>query len=194
MDSRSEDSQQSILNLEKLLIEITETPAQFIDNKDLVNALSDQTRTYKYIDQKRGIFAQSLNRIKRNVHVINGGFNALEEQRKKAFREVTKTLAKSISSQNKPKRGTKAELEAKVKSLKKTRQLLREDMLLITLLLEKSMHQARQYAKESKQHRLIALCDKEQQELRGMLSLSKMKNWSPKSDNYIEISSVRENE
>lgn len=172
MDSRTDSSQRSIQNLCELFEAIISKPEEYLENAFLLDCLPDQGRMYKYENKELGLISQSLNRVKRNAHIVDGGFDQLEKQRKNAQEAIEKALLKSVT----PKPGTKVDLQSKIKTLQTQNQVLQEDMLLLSLLLEKSLHQAQVYANESCSEQIKTLCQKEQKELRAMLTMKQSKH------------------
>lgn len=172
-DPRKQRSQCWILDLAKWLREINEQPEKFIASADeLLPILKDQKRTYSFSNETRGIYGQGLNRVKRNAGVIEGGWCTLDNLRKDAFKKLERAVCAPNNKAGKP--GTKAELAEKKKQAKDRELIARQDMLLLTMLLEKSMHQARCYALDSRNPSIQALCSKEQGEIRSKLSATSM--------------------
>ena len=162
--------EEGLSNLEALLREVINDPMSHSENKDLLFALGSQGSLAKYSYTERGIFGSSLNTLKRRSDVTTvGGFAALDSLRKAALTALTK---KSVQSTH-PGRGSKAYLVEKVENLEGTIQTLKEDLLLLTFVLEKSLQQSRTYADYATES-VQAMCKKEQRELFDIISLRKI--------------------
>lgn len=64
-------------------------------------------------------------------------------------------------------------MNQRITELSMENQILKQELLLISYLLEKSMRQARHYAAQAEPDNVRLLCEKEQKEIRAYLSLSK---------------------
>jgi len=173
---------EGVSHLEELLREIINDPGPHRDNKDLLFALSSQSSLANYCDTERRIHGSSLNTLKRRSDATTvGGFAALDLLRKSALTALTKKLVQDAH----PGRGSKAYLAEKVEDLERTIQTLNEDLLLLTLVLEKSLQQSRTYA-EYATDSIRALCKKEQRELFDIISVRKI----PDSAKVIRLHDV----
>lgn len=161
----------SVLALADLLEKIRQDPASFTEYPNILTILKKQEYLAKLNDESRGISASSLNTVKRiALNVIRGGFETLDELRKGALESILSELHKKSRSNKTDKIG----LSKRLKEVEFENQLLRQDLLLMTYVLDKSLSQARSYASNSESDRIKSLCNKEQRELLDMLSLRKM--------------------
>jgi len=112
----------------------------------------------------------SINTLKAYADdVVEGGFLTLDQLRKAALESINNYVERNRRSN----KTTKAGLTKRVKEQEIEVSYLRQDLLLLTIIIEKSLRQGRQYAEQSNRQRTVDLCEKEQGELRRMLSLSR---------------------
>jgi len=170
LDNRNERNTRSVISLKDFLKEIIDNPADFVENTAVFNALKSQGGMSKLCDVQRNIIGTSLNTVKRIYKkTFQEDFKILDLLRITAYESIELHKSKKISSN----KITKSGLLKRVKELEQTILLRDEDMLCITLALEKSLTQGRYYAIKSENPTLIALCTKEQREIRIMMSLLK---------------------
>lgn len=168
MDKRVERNKQSIFALCSYLQEVAQTPDKIVD-EELIAALKSQGALAKYSNQMRNIVSSSINTMKRIcAQYLDGGFDALDRLRVITLRTIEDSRNRNTSSN----KITRKYMVQRIKELKLSNQKLKQELLLITQLLEISMRQARYYANQSMQDSLRILCEKEQQEIRAHLSLS----------------------
>ena len=173
VDERTQKSQAGILKLYKLLSDIKTNPQDFNGQaKELFMALKSQGGICGYANEKLGIEKQSVNRVKRNARVIDGGWEAFNKLRKEAYKQLDKEINKNNTKVNKT--GTKAYEREKKELARIQLRTAREDLLLITMMLQESMTQARNYAEESGSNLIIERCRLEQSEILFKLSASSM--------------------
>lgn len=169
IDRRVERNTQSVLALYKLLHEMIHDPARHIQNHALINALKSQGGLSKYIDDTRGIVASSINTLKRICeHSLDGGFYALNQARIAALKALQEKADKAKRSNKITREG----MSKRIAELDTQNQLLRQELLLLSHLLNKTMSQARYYAEQANQENVRVLCEKEQREIRSFLSIS----------------------
>jgi hypothetical protein len=168
LDKRVERNTQSVIALADLLREIIQNPASFTGYSNLFDRLKSQGELAKFSDESRGIYASSLNTVKRIAeNALEGGFDALDRLRTSSLNAIMVQMHKKSRSNKIDKVG----LRKRVKELEVENQLLRQDMLLLTYVLEKSLSQGHNYASNAEKPMIRTLCEKEQRELRDMLSL-----------------------
>ena len=169
IDKRIEHHTQSILALFLLLQKIRCNPSQFSLDTALINALKSQGALAKYENKAHGISASSLNTLKRTcVRSLEGGFDAFDQARNTAL-QALQDNTKKMRQGNKI---TRDGMSLRIQELEKQNQLLRQDLLLLSQLLNKSMSQAYYYAKQADKEIIHILCEKEQKEIRAFLSVS----------------------
>lgn len=167
-DKRVERNSKSIVALRDYLRDIVKQPASVSDDRDLLIALKSQGNLSKYSNEIRGIQGSSLNTIKRiSEYCLDGGFGALDLLRRAAL-EAIATSAIDASRSNKE---SKAGLTKRVQELETENQILHEDLLRLSSALITSLIQGRNYAAKSEKPSVLALCTREQRELRATLAL-----------------------
>ena len=170
LDKRVERNTQSVLALQDYLRAINNHANEFLNNTHLYESLKAQGALSKLSVKELGIFRSSLNTVKRIADkAVDGGFAALDRLRLGALEAIAVEKAKSQQSNKVNKVG----LTKRVKELESDNQLLRQDLLLLTLAFEKSLAQAHNYASKAEKPVLLTLCERERRELLDMLSLRK---------------------
>ena len=170
-DKRVVRNTQSVFALQALLQELIHKPGSAYQNEVLLNSLKSQGALSKYCDEKRGIYASSINTLKRICEKsLDGGFDALDRLRIAALESIENEKQK-VSRSNKI---TRTGMSQRIDELEAHNQLLQQELLLLSHLLNKAMGQARYYAEQSDKGNVHVLCDKEQKELRTFLSLSRI--------------------
>ena len=138
-----------------------------LDEK-LESFLKSQGALSKYENKSRGIFSSSINTIKRICEKsLDGGFDALDRLRIGALQALENERCKNIPS----KKTTQRSMADHINELKNANQILQQDLLIMTQLLETAMRHARYYAAQSMQDNVRVLCEKEQKEIRAYFSL-----------------------
>lgn len=169
IDKRVQKHIQSIYSLRDFLFEVIREPASFSQNQELLKCLKSQGALAKYHDETYGIYPSSINTLKRICEKsFEGGFDALDRLRREAF-EAIENEQKKLKKINKI---TRIGLQQRISELEKTNQVLQQELLLLSYLLEKSMRQARYYAQHTHRDQVRLICEKEQNEIRSFLSLS----------------------
>lgn len=169
IDKRVERNIQSALALYSLLQDMIQNPALHLPNHVLISALKSQGALSKYVDEVRGIAASSINTLKRICeNSLNGGFDALNQARIAAL----KSLQENVDKAKRSNKITREGMSKRIAELDSQNQLLRQELLLLSHLLNKTMSQARYYAEQANQESVRVLCDKEQREIRSFLSIS----------------------
>jgi hypothetical protein len=98
---------------------------------------------------------------------LDGGYDALNRLRISALNAISDQAAKA----NRSTKANKIGLRMRVHELEADNQRLREDLLRLTRALGRSLVQGRHYAERSDKPAVLALCAREQRELRSELSL-----------------------
>lgn len=178
-DKRVARSAQSVRALVRLLEEFVRSPSELLlDQSDFLTALSSQGALASYSDTERDISSSSINTQKRIANqILDGGYEYLDRLRTAAVRAVNEYNERQRHSN----KITKVGLGKRVEELQANIATLGEDLLLLTMLFEKSMSQGREYARTSKNPAVITLCEREQQVLRDMLSLRRVASSSAKN-------------
>jgi hypothetical protein len=161
---------ESVLALAKLLWSITKSPNDYMANIPLVQSLNSQGKIAHYSDIQTGISSSSLNTLKRNADLfIPGGFLELDNLRKAALNAVTKTPLLKVTE----KKDKNSQLKSRLAEFERLNILLKEDLLLLTMIFDKSLRQGRSYADRASQQ-IQAICKKEQTELLDMFKNRKL--------------------
>ena len=169
IDKRVERNNQSVVALRKLLHEVIHEPTKFKEDDKLRNALKSQGGLSQYCNEGRGIYVSSINTLKRICEKsLEGGFNALDRLRVSAL-QAMEDEQQNINRSNKITRGG---INQRIAELEVENQVLQQELLLISHLLERSMRQARRYAEQSTHNNVLIICEKEQKEIRAFLTLS----------------------
>ena len=153
--------------LARLLEEVIRNPNSDAARK-IEALLASQGTLARFSDSALGVVGCSLNTLKRSCTLTPGGFPALDGLRQRALSAIA---TRSEEMGDAPTKTTKRQLQAKSHSLKESLNCAMEDLMLLTVILEKSIRQAKLYAQESKQAHLIERCAREHAELRDMMSL-----------------------
>lgn len=157
----------SIVALCSLLQDVLRNPALYSSNVLLKTSLQSQGALARYSDASKGIFASSINSLKRHAIKVDGGFAALDDLRKRALNGLTE-LAQAAQIQP----ITKAGLLRQSDKQHRLEIILREDLDLLTFLLKRALSQGRAYAAKADPS-VASLCQREQREIHDMLSLKK---------------------
>lgn len=167
-DSRLLKNTKSIKKLKQFLDSVSENPQKYAHDDRVISALSSQGALSKLCIAEEGIFSTSTNTLKRiSDSEIEGGFSTLDALRISAKRAISE-LKETTKIQ---RRNTREQLaEEKSKLLEKLQQS-QQDCWRLTVAFNKAMNQGRRYAYSSGDKTIIALCLKEQKELKAMFSL-----------------------
>lgn len=169
MNKRVEKNQLSLLALCDLLRDIVSNPHSYVNYASINNALHSQGALAKFVDESRGIHSSSINTQKRiSENVLEDGYQTLNKLRLTAQLSIEQF---NLSSQI-PKKDTRAGLLAIIEQLKADKQSLKEEMLLLTMVLDRSLRQSERYASQANSA-IQALCKKEHRELLDILSSRK---------------------
>ncbi len=167
IDKRVLRHTQSVFSLYDFLQSIIRAPAHF--DRTLIKHLKSQGALSKYCDESKGIYPSSINTLKRICEKsLDGGFDALDRARQAALQAIDNETHKQQCG----KKITRIILQQRINELEMSNQVLRQELLLLSFLLEKSMRQARHYAEQAMQEHVRLICEKEQKEIRSFLSLS----------------------
>lgn len=144
-------------------------PSRLSNDNEFLSALNSQGSLARYSNVDHGIVGSSLNTMKRLANeLVPGGFEGLDGLRKAAI----STFVTEPLNETGPGRSSKAALLNKVSRLESSVEMLRGDLLLLTLALDKSLRQGKEYASNAEEHVRIR-CNKEQRDLLDMLTLRK---------------------
>lgn len=165
-EARIERHVESLEALSKLLLDVVHNPSAFAEDGVLLAALNSQSGTAKYSCPDRGILGTSLNTLKRiSDRYFKNGYDALEVLRKGALESHLREDRRHHRSNKKTKTG----LAERVQELEQKNAQLREDLILLTSLLNESVRNARQYASSDPIN--AAICKKNERVLLDKLSL-----------------------
>lgn len=168
IDKRVEGNTKSLFALRDYLQEIIKNPHAGSSDEKLQSFLKSQGALSKYENKSRGIFSSSINTIKRICEQsLDGGFDALDRLRIATLQALENERCKNKSG----KKTTQRSMADHINELKNENQILQQDLLIMTQLLETAMRHARYYAGQSMQDNVRVLCEKEQKEIRSYLSL-----------------------
>ncbi|WP_047540107.1 hypothetical protein [Methylotenera versatilis] len=168
-DKRVIKNSSSVRALRTLLVEVMENPKLFVENKELISSLKCQGKLSKFEDANKGITKSSLNTLKRiSDEILVGGFSALNQLRIEALYLIEKEMVDRKKSYQLTKHDLKNQISEKEAYILK----LKEELLILTMIVEKLIFQGKNYALKTQNPSLIALCGKEQREILEMLSFS----------------------
>ena len=101
IDKRVARNTQSVFALQALLQELIHKPGSADQNEVLLNSLKSQGALSKYCDETRGIYASSVNTLKRICEKsLDGGFDALDRLRIAAL-DIIENEKQKVSRSNK---------------------------------------------------------------------------------------------
>lgn len=156
----------SVAALKSLLEEAAANPTS-PDAQELKSYLGSQGRLARYSNEALGIEACSLNTMKRACVFVDGGFDAVDALRRRALAALSAFEVEPAD----PTEGSKRQLQRRAKRLRERLDASTEDLILMTRVLEMAMRQAKRYAIESGNPGTVERCNREQSDLRDMLSL-----------------------
>lgn len=150
--------------LVSLLNDIIESPEQYSQSLEILNALSSQDGLARYSNIERGINPCSLNTLKRQAaNNIAHNFTYIDELRKKAYIALRKAGRAKSTKKN------KEQLVVVVRNLRDEIIILEEELATLTWLITRLSGQARNYARQAGSSTKV-LCEKEQAENFAMLA------------------------
>lgn len=152
----------SIEKLLDLLNLIKKSPTNYHDDVEIRRALNRQSALAHYSNEAIGIYPTSLNAMKAHAQqFIPGGFSYLDSIRRSALESFNKQTV-----ENPPKNSnSKIVLTQKINSLKSSQIQLMQDMVLMTMLLEKAIKMASNFARMEPNDLTLTLCQKETEEI-----------------------------
>lgn len=158
----------SIKQLSQFLEKIITAPDKYIDDSALLSALRSQGTLAKFSISELNITGSSINTMKRRADChIYGGFAHVDQLRRNAY-EALQNQAARLKMHN---RTSKNGLAARISDLQTENQILKEELLLVTFVLEKSIGLVREHS-EQLEGVALAKSQREQRELLDMLSLT----------------------
>lgn len=167
MTASSTPSRLSSANaLRKLLLLVVANPSAY-SRAPISGHLKSQSALAGFSSDELRIRGGSLNTLKRSCIGIEGGFEALDRLRKGALDSLRAEDAKQLAT---PKT-TKAALAERVSRLSSDLAAATEDLLLLSRMLERALRQGRQYANDSGSSLIAERCNKDQSEIRDMMTL-----------------------
>lgn len=116
MNSGMKASKESVVNLIELLNQVIDSPAQFLGDDDLREAVKSQLNVVAYSNPERGIFSCSLNTFKKLISGAGEGFDGVEALRVEARRALSKPRTKKRPGSRRSLQEDKAQLERIVSS------------------------------------------------------------------------------
>lgn len=171
MNKGKQKTTASVVALKTLLEELTQRKGEVWEKyaAGMLPFLASQGALARYTNYELEINDCSLNTLKRiSDDCIEGGFQALDQLRRTALALLNRQRVNGAQ----PSRSSKASLQEKIDKSDEIIKQLRGDLLLLTLVLEKSLDQGRTYASEGSELLRIR-CKKEQRELLETLTLRK---------------------
>lgn len=156
----------SVRALQELLQNVCSEPGE-LDTVNFISVLSSQGALAAFSDADRDIHPCSLNTFKRACSQLPGGFEAFNNLRLRALRALQEKELTNHCAQPTKKR----QLQNRVVELQRRLDCATEDLLLLTRILDRSMRQSRQYARDSKSETILERCMRDQSEIRDLLTL-----------------------
>lgn len=161
----------SVEHLLDFLNAIISSPHAYLDSPASL-VLHRQSTLANFSNEELGIFSTSLNSLKSHAQrFLPGGFSQLESARLQAFEAITNVKRDKSA----PVKSNKNDLILKIAALKESQQLLMQDLMLMSLLLEKAMHMASIYASMQPTELTLAICAKETAELYKSLAFRRVR-------------------
>lgn len=169
--TRHQANRLSVLALHELLQEIIRNPSGFTGNESLKHTLKSQGALSKWSNQDKGVVGSSLNTIKRIAdNVLDGGFAAIDQARIGALEAIRAAENREKHSSSSTKAGLKIRFEDTDAQLQQALQ----DLWHVTSALSKALILWRRCAEQSGSPSAVALCEREQKEIRARISLCKL--------------------
>lgn len=166
--TRHQANRLSVLALHELLQDIIRSPSGFSGNESLKNALRSQGALSKWSSQEKKIVGSSLNTLKRIADkVLDGGFEAIDQARIGAL----EAMRVAENREKHSSKSTKAGLQIRITDKDAEHQQALQDLWHVTSALSKALIQWRRCAEQSGSPSAIALCEREQKEIRARISL-----------------------
>lgn len=170
-NSRVRKNSQSVLAIYAFLADVIRQPSSFITNASLRSALKSQGALAKWNDEELGIFASSINTVKRIANAaLQGGFCELDRVRVSALEAIETEASRS----HQPIRQTKAGLAIQKSNLEQELQQALQDLWHLTAVTNRALSLWQKCAEQTNNSSVIALCKREQRELRARLSLCEL--------------------
>lgn len=167
-DQRKALSEESLRRLHAFLLEVRSNPSKYIEDQELLTALSTQGRLAGLERSEAAIKPMSLNTAKRAAEgALEGGYGEIDRLRLQCAEVLVDLRSRS---QTKSPRETKKGLRERKDAVERQLLLLSEDLQLATSLIRECLRQARAYADRA-DAATQALCVKEQRDMLRMLSL-----------------------
>ncbi len=181
IDARVQKNRNSILELERLLRLVISEPEKYLEDDLLISCLKSQGALAKYHNEGRGIYASSLNTIKRISEAsFDNGFFKIDQLRIAAANAIhshpKNTEKDPISS--------KAALKEKIKDLEILLNLVRKDCWHLSRSLKKALDIGRFYAERTGDVAIIENCAKEQRDILRVFQLCKQINLNTEPSNH----------
>lgn len=168
---RAQTNRNSVLALHGFLQDIARNPSPFCGNQALRKALNSQGALAKWCDDDRNIIASSLNTVKRIAdQILDGGFGAINHARISALGAISAAEEREKHHNSSTKAGLQIQVEDKNQQ---NRQAL-QDMWHLTSALNRALLLWRRCAEQSDNPSAVAICEREQKEIRARLSLCKL--------------------
>lgn len=172
IDSRVRKSINSLKALKQLISELVADPVPFNPENQVHAALRSQGSLARFESTSFQICPSSINTIKRNADLtLEGGFAELDELRRAAL-----NACMALQRRQPQKKSRASEIHTQLQRAQAELQVALQDNWIVTMALDRSLKQGRYYASQSPDARILALCDREQKELRAMFSLRKPSN------------------
>ncbi|OKB66587.1 hypothetical protein BHU62_12010 [Serratia marcescens] len=178
-------SHESVLARVRYLNSVIQSPAGYLENKDLLAALKSQNGLAKLSVRDFFITPMSLNTLKnRSNDILPGGFITIDNLRRQAEKKLREsTIVKSVTSLSATKQG----LRDKIKVQEKIISQLWDEIALVTNIFRESIVLAKQFADKCPDPADQSLFKKRRRELLSMLSLSKLPPPMPSCEDLSDV-------
>lgn len=171
--ARSDCDQVALLETRALLLtEIIKEPERFLSDKILLTALKSQSGLARLELFDPIISPLSLNSLKKYAsYHLQGGFTSLDMKRVEALERLQRCADELAGA---AKKGTKRSLAAELQVAKADRQQLREELLLLTMCLKRSLDLLQHYVDANGSTAERVRCKKERSEILSCFSHSRV--------------------
>ncbi len=165
----SEQRNNSIYALNRLLKDVISNPGEWIDNTDLIASFKAQGKLSKWSDAKLGIIPGALNTLKTTAEdLLDDGFAGLDRKRINALLAIEREISKN----SRPKSGSKLQLEEKIKEQASQVTLLEQRNMTLTYFIKELQTLAVKYASQGNSVAYRAKCQRELQIIQAKLSFT----------------------
>jgi hypothetical protein len=165
--ANSEANRKSVLALYALLHEVSSATNSVIVDDVLRSSLRTQGALARYFNPDKHIEPSSINSLKSHADLyLPGGFEALDRERRRCLKIASSKESAQVRGRRTPRERQSERFGLVTNELKQAR----EDLLLLTTLLERSLSAWRACAASSSDGRQTEHCERQQRVLLAMLS------------------------